>query len=194
MNSLCYLGFVLVLLFSGAIIPMYPVHAQPQKTACIYEPMDLFMDKELPNIISQQVQHHNLSTKTIPIVDQLLQKDQGCDVIIKIDRAINENYRYTDKTTRYLVNQHTITIFTYKTADVFNPVSGEQLKPMTNLSCESTAHATKYHSNYHVSDSGYYSTYTGYCNPFQGYTSKTGELPYNVIRNSVDLSLAVFKL
>lgn len=79
---------------------------------------------------------------------------------------------------------------------MYNPTSGEAVKPMTNWSCETIAHATKYHSNYQVSNSGYYGTYTGYCNPYKGSVnpSKVGELPYNVIRSSVDSSLLALGL
>lgn len=156
--------------------------------------MDLFMDKSLTALIVNQIQSHKVAVKTVDIINQIMQNNSDCDVVVKIDRAINENYRYTDKTIKYQINGNTITIFTYKTAAVFNPTSGEALKPMTNLSCETTAHVAKYHSNYHISDIGYYSTYTGYCDPFKGSVdpSRVGELPYNVIRNSVDSSLTTF--
>lgn len=189
--------FALVLVFAAVLsFGIHHAYADGQKLVCVYEPMDQFMDKNLPGLIATQVQNHNVSVKTVSIVNQIVQNNTSCDLVVKIDRAINENYRYTDKTIKYQVDGNIITIFTYKTADVFNPVSGEQLKPMTNLSRETTAHATKYHSNYHVSDSGYYSTYTGYCNPYKGAIdpSRVGELPYNIIKNSVDLSLSIFGL
>lgn len=172
------------------------VYADGQKLVCVYQPMDLFMDKSLPDLISTQVQTHGVNVKTVRIIDQILGHDSDCNVVIKIDRAINENYRYTDKTTKYQVVNNTITIFTYKTAAVYNPTSGETLKPMTNWSCETTAHVSRYHSNYQISNSGYYETYTGYCDPFKGSVdpSKVGELPYNVIRGSVDSSLLTLGL
>jgi len=172
------------------------VYAEGQKMVCVYQPMDQFIDKTLPGLISSQVQTHGVNVKTVRIIDQILGKDSDCNVIIKIDRAINENYRYTDKTIKYQVVNNTITIFTYKTAGVYNPTSGEALKPMTNWSCETTAHVSRYHSNYQISNSGYYGTYTGYCDPFKGSIdpSKVGELPYNVIRSSVDSSLLALGL
>lgn len=180
-------AFVFAIIFG-----MHLAYADNQKLVCVYEPMDLFMDKALPRLILSQVQRHDVAVKSVDIVNQIAHNNTNCDVVIKIDRAINENYRYTDKTTKYQVDGNMITIFTYKTADVFNPVSGEPLKPMTNLSCESTAHVSKYFSNYHVSDQGYYSTYTGYCNPYKEAVdpSRVGELPYNIIRNSVDSALS----
>jgi len=194
-------GIVVTMISFGQL-----AHADGQKLVCVYQPMDLFMDKSLPGLISAQVQTHGVNVKTVRIIDQILGKDSDCNVVIKIDRAINENYRYTDKTIKYQVVNNTITIFTYKTSDVFNPSSGggnsgggfgkasggHTFVPMTNWSCETMAHANKYQSNYHISDSGYYETYTGTCNPFTTSTnlSHTGELPYNVIRNSVDSALA----
>src|SRR6478736_646288 len=171
-------------------------HAENQKLVCVYQPMDLFMDKTLPGLIVSQVQTHGVNVKTVRIIDQILGHDSDCNVVIKIDRAINENYRYTDKTTKYQVVNNTITIFTYKSAAVYNPTSGETLKPMTNWSCETTAHVSRYHNNYQISNSGYYETYTGYCDPFKGSvdSSKVGELPYNVIRGSVDSALLSLRL
>ena len=183
-------------LVCGIVIAMVSlghfVYADGQKLVCVYQPMDLFMDKSLPGLISAQVQTHGVNVKTVRIIDQILGKDSDCNIVIKIDRAINENYRYTDKTTKYQVVNNTITIFTYKSASVYNPTSGEALKPMTNWSCETTAHVSRYHSNYQISNSGYYETYTGYCDPFKGSVdpSKVGEIPYNVIRGSVDSALA----
>lgn len=185
------LGVVFAMISFGHL-----AHAENQKLVCVYQPMDLFMDKSLPGLVSSQVQTHGINVRTVPIIDQILRNNADCNIIIKIDRAINENYRYTDKTIKYQVSNNTITIFTYKTADVYNPTSGEALKPMTNWSCETTAHATKYYSNYQISNSGYYGTYTGYCNPYKGSIdpSKVGELPYNVIRSSVDSSLLALGL
>ena len=186
------------------------VYAENQKLVCVYQPMDLFMDKSLPDLISAQVQTHGINVKTVRIIDQILGHDSDCNVIIKIDRAINENYRYTDKTVKYQVVNNTITIFTYKTSAVFSPSSGggslgasygkgsggHTFVPMTNWSCETTAHSTKYYNNYHISQSGYIATSTGYCDPFKGSVdpSKVGELPYNVIRSSVDSSLLALRL
>lgn len=157
-------------------------YADGQKLVCVYQPMDLFMDKSLPGLIVSQVQTHGVNVKTVRIIDQILGHDSDCNVVIKIDRAINENYRYTDKTTKYEVVNNTITIFTYKTAAVYNPTSGEAVKPMTNWSCEIISHTSKYFNNYHISNAGYFATSTGYCNPFKGSIdpSKVGELPYNV--------------
>ncbi|HEX5458003.1 MAG TPA: hypothetical protein VFX64_06415 [Candidatus Nitrosotalea sp.] len=189
--------FVFVLVFAAVLsFGIHHAYADGQKLVCVYEPMDLFMDKNLPTLISDQVQMHNATVKTVRIIDQILGNNSDCSIVIKIDRAINENYGYTDRTTKYQIDNKTITVFAYKTADVFNPVSGEALKPMTNLSCETTAHAQKYFSNYHITDSGYYSTYTGYCNPYAGHIdpSRVGELPYNIIKNSVDSSLLMFGL
>jgi hypothetical protein len=175
------------------------------KLVCVYEPMDLFMDKSLPGLISDQVSKHNVNVKLVRIVDQILHPDNDCNVIIKIDRAINQNYAYTDHTTKYLVNGDTITIFTYKTTAVFSSSSGggslgassggssggATFTPMTNWSCEISAHTNKYYNNYHISDSGYYGTSSGYCDPFEGtsHSSLSGELPSNVIQNSVDSAL-----
>lgn len=187
----------LVLGIAFAIISYgHLAHAEDQKLVCVYQPMDLFMDKSLPSLISSQVQTHGVNVKTVRIIDQILKNDSGCNVIIKIDRAINENYRYTDKTIKYQIDNSTITIFTYKTAGVYNPTSGEAVKPMTNWSCETIAHTTKYYSNYQISNSRYYGTYTGYCDPYKGSVdpSKIGELPYNVIRSSVDSSLLALGL
>ena len=194
-----------VMLLSLIGFMICPVHADSVKSVCVYEPMDLFMDKSLVGIISEQIQTHKVLVKTVTIVDQLSGKTSGCDMVIKIDRAINENYRYTDKTTKYLINGNIITIFTYKTSAVFSPSSGggslgaskgkasggNTFTPMTNWSCEVAAHSSKYHSNYQISNSGYYGTYSGYCDPFKGSSSssKTNELPYNVIRGSVDLAM-----
>lgn len=177
----------------------------PTKTACVYEPMDLFMDKSLPGLISNQVAKHDVNVKIVRIVDQILHPDNNCDVIIKIDRAINQNYAYTDHTTKYLVNGNVITIFTYKTSAVFSKSSGggslgaasgkgsggATFTPMTNWSCEISAHTSKYYSNYQISNAGYYGTSSGYCDPYKGtsHSSLTGELPYNVIQNSVDSAL-----
>ncbi len=163
---------------------------------CTYEPMDLFMDKNLSSLVSTQIQTHGVNVKTIGRVDQILGNDKDCTYVIKIDRAINENYRYTDHTTKYLISGNSAIIFAYKTAATFNPVSGEILKPMTNWSCETTAHGSKYHDDYHISNEGYFQTYTGYCDPYQGSVqpSRMGELPYNVIRNSVDSVLETLGL
>src|SRR6185312_11261256 len=182
-------GIVITMISFGQL-----AHADGQKLVCVFQPMDLFMDKTLPDLIVSQVQTHGVNVKTVRIIDQILGKDSDCNIVIKIDRAINENYRYTDKTIKYQVVNNTITIFTYKTASVYNPTSGEALKPMTNWSCETTAHASRYHSNYQISNFGYYQTYTGYCDPFKGSIdpSKVGELPYNVIRSSVESSLLTF--
>ncbi len=179
-------GIVITMISFGQL-----AHADGQKLVCVYQPMDLFMDKTLPGLIVSQVQTHGVNVKTVRIIDQILGHDSDCNVVIKIDRAINENYRYTDKTTKYQVVNNTITIFTYKSAAVYNPTSGETLKPMTNWSCETTAHVSRYHNNYQISNSGYYETYTGYCDPFKGSVdpSKVGELPYNVIQGSVDSAL-----
>ena len=184
-------GIVITMISFGQL-----AHADGQKLVCVYQPMDLFMDKTLPGLIVSQVQTHGVNVKTVRIIDQILGHDSDCNVVIKIDRAINENYRYTDKTTKYQVVNNTITIFTYKSAAVYNPTSGETLKPMTNWSCETTAHVSRYHSNYQISNSGYYETYTGYCDPFKGSVdpSKVGELSYNVIRSSVDSSLLALGL
>lgn len=181
------LGIVITMISLGHF-----VYAENQKLVCVYQPMDLFMDKSLPGLISDQVQTHGVNVKTVRIIDQILGHDSDCNVVIKIDRSINENYRYTDKTIKYQAVNNTITIFTYKAAAVYNPTSGETLKPMTNWSCETTAHVSRYHNNYQISNSGYYETYTGYCDPFKGSVdpSKVGELPYNVIRSSVDSALA----
>lgn len=190
------LALVLGIMMIAIISFGHLAHADGQKLVCVYQPMDLFMDKSLPDLISAQVQTHGVNVKTVRIIDQILGKDLDCNVVIKIDRAINENYRYTDKTTKYQIVNNTITIFTYKTAAVYNPTSGETLKPMTNWSCETTAHVSRYHSNYQISNSGYYETYTGYCDPFKGSVdpSKVGELSYNVIRGSVDSSLLTLGL
>lgn len=184
-------GIVVTMISFGQL-----VHADGQKLVCVYQPMDLFIDKTLPGLIVSQVQTHGVNVKTVRIIDQILGHDSDCNVVIKIDRAINENYRYTDKTTKYQVVNNTITIFTYKSAAVYNPTSGETLKPMTNWSCETTAHVSRYHNNYQISNSGYYETYTGYCDPFKGSvdSSKVGELPYNVIRGSVDSALLSLRL
>lgn len=195
------LSMIFAMIFYG-----HSAYAENPKSVCVYEPMDLFMDKSLTGLIVNQVQNHKVTVKTVNIANQILHKNSDCSIIVKIDRAINENYRYTDKTEKYQINGNTITIFTYKTSAVFNPSSGggnsaggfgkgsggQTFVPMTNWSCETTAHASKYQSNYHISDSGYHATSTGTCNPFKTVTdsSHTGELPYNIIRSSVDSALA----
>lgn len=208
--------FAALVVLGGMIGNGYAVSDTP-KLVCVYEPMDLFMDRSLPGLILDQVSKHNVGTKLVRIVDQILHPDNGCDVIIKIERAINQNYAYTDHTVKYLVNGNTITIFTYKTAAVFSQSSGgggspgtsnsdpsspgkhtggTTFTPMTNWSCEIEAHTSKYYSNYHISDYGYSSTSSSYCDPFgnTSHSSLNGELPSNVIQNSVDSALKILGL
>ena len=61
------LGIVVTMISSGHF-----VHADSQKLVCVYQPMDLFMDKSLPDLISTQVQTHGVNVKTVRIIDQIL--------------------------------------------------------------------------------------------------------------------------
>ncbi|MDE1725475.1 MAG: hypothetical protein KGH76_06230 [Thaumarchaeota archaeon] len=176
------------------------------KTVCVYEPMDLFMDGSLPTVISDEVNQHGINVKQVRIVDQILGKTTDCSYVIKIDRAINQNYAYTDHTVKYMISGNVATVFTYKTAAVFSPSSGggngnapagdnghpastggSNFKPMTNWGCELMAQATAHYDDYHVGSI----VSTQYCDPYMGENTshRMGELPYNVIRNSVDLAL-----
>lgn len=80
------LGIVFAMISYGHL-----AHAEGQKLVCMCQPTDLFMDKSLPGLISSQVQTHGVNVKTVRIIDQILKNDSDCNVIIKIDRAINEN-------------------------------------------------------------------------------------------------------
>jgi hypothetical protein len=206
-----FLAFLAMLLVSSGVLigSGSATGVASTKLVCVYESMDLFMDKSLPGLISNQVAKHDVNVKIVRIVDQILHPDNKCDVIIKIDRAINQNYAYTDHTTKYLVDGNVITIFTYKTSAVFSKSSGggslgaasgkgsggATFTPMTNWSCEISAHTNKYYSNYQISNNGY-GISSGYCDPYSGtsHSSLTGLLPYNVIQNSVDSALKSLRL
>lgn len=166
------------------VVPVTPADV------CIFTPYDSYMDSNLSSIILDEIQSQNLTAKVVSISDQI-EQNYFCGHIIKIDRAINENYAYTDKTTKFIINGNSATIFAYKTAAPFNPAHVPST-PMSNLSCELEAHAEKYFSNF--APGKVYIQY-GYCDPYvQSSPEKVGELPVNVIQNSVDEVLKNFKL
>lgn len=159
----------------------------PPVNVCIFQPMDFTMDSGLPNLILTEVQHDNVTSTTIVnIINQAFQ-NYNCEHIIKIDRSINQNYRFTDRTIKYQVSGNTLTIYTYK---INNPLQAlDPANAMTNWDCEMQAHTTTYQSNYHISQSGYVNTYTSGCNPYHSNHPVSGELPVNVIKHSVDKGL-----
>ncbi len=158
----------------------------PLVNVCIFQPIDFTMDSNLPNLILAEVQRNNVTGILVSIIDQAFQ-NYNCNHIIKIDRAINDNYRYTDRTTKYQVSGNILTVYTYKTNSPLQAL--DPANAMTNWSCEILAHTAPHQSNYHISDSGYYNTYTGGCNPYQSSHSYSNELPSNVIKHSVDEGL-----
>ena len=162
---------------------------------CIYKPYDGYMDSQLSSIVLAEVQSHNVTAKIVSVREQIANQGSDCNYIIKIDRAINQNDRFTERTTKYIVSGNTATIFSYKTGAPFNPAHVPST-PMINWSCEMTAHANKYYNNYQFTDEGYYHTWTGYCDPYATGVNpeKIGELPINVIRHSVDATLKTLGL
>lgn len=175
--------------------PSQIVKTLDKTDVCIYKPFDSYIDTVLPSIILEQVQTHNVTANVVSIVDQKANQGADCKFIIKIDRAINQNDRFVERTTKYIISGNVATIFSYKIGAPFNPAHVPNT-PMTNWNCEMTAHASKYYSNYHITDEGYYHTYTGYCDPYARGSNpeKIGELPINVIRYSVDVTLKTLGL
>ncbi|HEV2193371.1 MAG TPA: hypothetical protein VGR54_07135 [Nitrosopumilaceae archaeon] len=176
-----------------SVIPFGTANAQPQKNVCILEPIDFFMDKNyLIPMITRDVERHNVTTTQINIVNELNGKTQGCDIIIQIERAINSNMIWVDKTTKYLVSGNSITIFTEKS--VFGNAYGNmQLTPtnriMTNWQCFEIAHGTIYQN---IGLDEYSRTL---CDPYSNsLQSSSNNLSPYVIQKSVDLALKQFGL
>lgn len=162
----------------------------PQSNLCIFTPMDSHMDPQILPTIQNEVQYHGISFTTISVKDQL-SKNYNCAHIIKIDRGINNNYRFTDKTTKFTVYKHTGIIFTYKVELAVAPNDAGPLVPMTNINCELQAHQQKYFSGVGQLPN------TPTCDPYAGSMSENptlGELSYNVIQASVDSVLKAFNL
>lgn len=160
--------------------------SQVQAQVCVYTPLDYFMDNQLTNIVLDQVRTHNVTAVTVSVFQQKMNNELVCTHIINIDRAINQNDMYTDKTTKYLVSNNTATIFTYKTAAP-ELAQGVPSTLMVNLNCMLEAHQNKYFDNYQISNQGYYSTLHPICNPYMiSSPEKVGELPESVIQTSVN--------
>ncbi len=174
----------------------------PLVKVCIFQPIDFTMDPSLPSLILAEVKHDNVAGTIVNIANQSFH-NYNCGHIIKIDRSINQNYRFTDKTTKYQVSGNVLTIFTYKTGKptpgslgggTAGAASGKSSGggnpiPMTNWDCEMQAHTTTFHSNYHISQNGYVDAYTSKCNPYSSNHPVSDELPINVIKQSVDMGL-----
>ena len=161
---------------------------------CIYKPYDGYIDSQLPSIVLNKVQSYNVTAKVVSVREQVEKQGSDCNYVIKIDRAINENYRYTERTTKYIVSGHVATVFSYKTGAPFDPAH-VPTTTMTNYNCMLQAHNNKYFSNYHIEEGGFEHTYQGYCNPYaQSNPEKVGELPTITIRQSVDEVLKNFGL
>jgi hypothetical protein len=157
----------------------------PFVNVCVFQPVDFTMDSSLSDLILAEVQHDNVTGTIVNFIDQAFH-NYNCGHVIKIDRAINNNYRYTERTTKYQVSGNILSVYVYKTN---NPLQAlDPANAMTNWDCERQAQTTTYQSDYHISQSGYVDTYTG-CNPYHSNHSVSSELPVNVIKHSVDVGL-----
>lgn len=171
----CTLFALLVGLGSFGVSQAY---AEPQ--VCLYEPVDQYIDKSLIPLFENQIMTHQVTEKTLSVAKQIY-GGVKCDMIVKIDRAINENYVYTDRSTPYQIGGNTLIVFTYKTATPYL-ANGDPSRVMTNLSCMLIAHGSKYANNFHGDTS------RTVCNPYIT-TAKIGELPPNIIKSSIETGL-----
>lgn len=184
---------IAIMLMMVLVIPVIPnSNAQQEKNICILEPVDFFMDKNyLIPLVTNQIQKHNVTVTQINIVKELNGKTQGCDIIVHIERAINSNISWIDKSTKYLVNGNSITIFTQKTAYGSN-YGNLQLTPtsriMTNYNCLALAYGT-FHQNIGLDEHS-----RTQCNPYVSSQHSTNYLSPYVIQKSVDSALKQFGL
>ena len=92
---------------------------------CVFTAWDGYMDQSLSTTVLNQVMKHTINATIVSMKEQLLNHGSNCATIIKIDRALNQNYWYTDHGTKYTMDgTNTATVFTYRTELAINPSSG----------------------------------------------------------------------